>query len=303
MLIEYNKNKIDAHYEKLKQLNKDYPTKYSATIVATSNDPASAVYVNSKAKKCKEMDIQCNIKRFDIDETKDNFFLPSKILSYLKNLSHTEKVIMQLPLHPVLQKFEDDILSAIKPQQDIDGFNQKISEDLLTQDRQAHALPCTPAGILLMLRDYRIYNLNNELQPYAGYNVVIIGRSKIVGRPMAYLFTALGATVTVCHSHTKKLSSITRQADIIVVAVGKPHFLKASMVKKEAVIIDVGINKLPDGKLAGDVLLDDEMQQKAGFVSPVPGGVGRYTVFAFLANIYDFSLMYRLIMPDLHKDA
>ena len=180
---------------------------------------------------------------------------------------------MQLPLPKALQPYESEVLEAIDPLKDVDGFHPVNVGRMATG--QQSLLPCTPHGCIRMLELADI--------PMDGANAVVIGRSNIVGKPMMHLLLSRNATVTICHSHTKNLAEITRQADIIVAAVGKPKFVTADMVKPGAAVIDVGINRIAPKKLVGDVDFD-AVKEVAGAITPVPGGVGLLTIAMLMQN-------------------
>ena len=180
---------------------------------------------------------------------------------------------MQLPLPEQIARFESEILDRINPLKDVDGFHPVNVGRLVTG--QPALVPCTPFGCIRMLELAGI--------PMDGKKAVIIGRSNIVGKPMLHLLLQKNATVTICHSHTKDLASITREADILVAAIGKPHFVTADMVKPGAAVIDVGINRIAPKKLAGDVDFE-QVKEIAGAITPVPGGVGLLTIAMLMQN-------------------
>ena len=180
-------------------------------------------------------------------------------------------ILVQLPLPKHIS--EKRVINAISPDKDVDAFHPVNAGKLLLG--QYRFLPCTPAGVMELLRAYDI--------SVAGKECVIVGRSNIVGKPQALLLLEENGTVTVCHSKTKDLGDVTRRADILVAAVGRPKFITAEMVKDGAVVIDVGINRLPDGKLCGDVDFDG-VEGKASYITPVPGGVGPMTITMLLIN-------------------
>ena len=194
-----------------------------------------------------------------------------KIVDELNNDSSVNGILCQLPVPKHIDKRK--ILAAISPDKDVDAFHA-VNVGKLVQGIQSFQ-PCTPAGVIKMLEYYNI--------PIEGKNCVVIGRSDIVGKPMAILLMQKNGTVTVCHSKTKNLKEITGRADILVATVGKPYFVSADMVKEGAVVIDVGINRNEEGKLCGDVIFD-EVEKKASYITPVPGGVGPMTVSMLLEN-------------------
>ena len=236
------------------------------------DDPASQIYVNNKEKACQQVGIESRILRLPATTTTD------------KLLQHTDQfnadasvhgILVQLPLPKSCE--EQPILDAIDPRKDVDAFHPE-NVGLLSQGRPRF-LPCTPHGVQQLLVRSGI--------PTVGQHVVIVGRSDIVGKPMALMMVqksaGADATVTVVHSRTKNLTDLTRQADILIAAMGKTRFITGSMVKPGAVVVDVGINRLPDGKICGDVDFDS-VKEVAGAVSPVPGGVGPLTITMLLQN-------------------
>ena len=240
------------------------------TVVLVGEDAASQVYVNNKHKACLELGIHSDIVRLPETASKE------ELLAVIERLNQDKTVhgiLVQLPLPKALRAVEQEVLLAIDPAKDVDGFHPLNAGRLAVGDE--HLVPCTPAGCVKMLEMAGV-----EIQ---GKHAVVIGRSNIVGKPMAQLLLARNATVTICHSRTKDLAAMARQADILVAAVGKTHFVTADMVKSGAVVIDVGINRLPNGKLAGDVDFE-QVQQVAGAITPVPGGVGLLTIAMLLAN-------------------
>lgn len=240
------------------------------TVVLVGEDAASQVYVNNKHKACLELGIHSDIVRLPETASKE------ELLAVIERLNQDKTVhgiLVQLPLPKALRAVEQEVLLAIDPAKDVDGFHPLNAGRLAVGDE--HLVPCTPAGCVKMLEMAGV-----EIQ---GKHAVIIGRSNIVGKPMAQLLLSRNATVTICHSRTEDLAAMARQADILVAAVGKAHFVTADMVKSGAVVIDVGINRLPNGKLAGDVDFE-KVQQVAGAITPVPGGVGLLTIAMLLAN-------------------
>jgi methylenetetrahydrofolate dehydrogenase (NADP+)/methenyltetrahydrofolate cyclohydrolase len=236
-------------------------------VILVGDDPALAVYVRNKNKTCTNIGFQSfeNILPSDISELK-----LLNLIDELNNNQNINGILVQLPLPKHISSHK--ILEAINPEKDVDGFHLKNVGRLVTGN--AAFKPCTPAGIIQLL-DY--YDVDLE-----GKNVVVLGRSNIVGKPVAFLLLEKNATVTICHSRTKDLSTITRQADVLIAAIGKPNFVTADMVKDDSVIIDVGINRV-DGKLVGDVDYQ-AVSQKVSLITPVPGGVGPMTIAMLMAN-------------------
>jgi methylenetetrahydrofolate dehydrogenase (NADP+)/methenyltetrahydrofolate cyclohydrolase len=237
-------------------------------VVLVGEDPASQVYVRNKVNACEAIGMFSEkiVYPKDVD--------PSLVLARIAELNADPRIhgiLVQLPLPGHFDA--DAVLEAIAVEKDVDGFHAENVGALM--QGQPRFIPCTPYGVMKMLEKGRV-----DLR---GAEAVVIGRSNIVGKPMAMLLLSAGATVTVCHSQTKDLAFHTRRADIVVAAVGKPRFLKADMVKPGAVVIDVGINRLPDGKLCGDVDFE-ALKDLASQITPVPGGVGPMTITMLLAN-------------------
>lgn len=238
-------------------------------VVMIGNNPASQAYVNGKKRDCEECGIGFELIHLSENSTQEN------VMSLIKRLNASNVVngiLVQLPIPRHLDK--DAIIKAIDPRKDVDCFCEENLGRLFLNRPMFE--PCTPSGIIDLMAYYGIL--------VKGKHCVIIGRSDIVGKPLATMLINYGATVTVCNSHTKDLKSITQSADIVVCAVGKPKFLTADMIHEGAIVIYVGINKGEDGKLCGDVDFDD-VKDKAGAITPVPGGVGLMTRAALMKNI------------------
>jgi methylenetetrahydrofolate dehydrogenase (NADP+)/methenyltetrahydrofolate cyclohydrolase len=238
--------------------------------VLVGNNPASQIYVRNKRKACEEAGIYSEEYRLP-EETNEN-----DLLSLIKKLNQDNKIhgiLVQLPLPRKIN--ETKILRAISPLKDIDGFHPE-NMGLLVEGNPRF-IPCTPYGVIKLLDYYGI-----EIQ---GKEAVVVGRSNIVGKPVSLLLLHRHATVTICHSRTIKLEEVTSRADILVAAIGRAKFIKENMVKVGAVVIDVGINRLPDGKLVGDVDFE-KVHEKAAFITPVPGGVGPMTIAMLLWNTF-----------------
>lgn len=240
--------------------------------VLVGDNPASQVYVRNKRKACEQVGIASWLHELPGSTTQ------AELLALLGRLNADPAVsgiLVQLPLPPQIK--ESAIVQAVAPLKDVDGFGPE-NLGLLAAGNPRY-LPCTPHGIQQML-------LRNQIE-LAGRHVVIVGRSNIVGKPLALILMqklpGADATVTVCHSRSRNLPELTRQADIVVVAIGQAHFLKADMVRPGAVVIDVGMNRLPDGKLTGDVDFGP-VSQLASAITPVPGGVGPMTITMLLFN-------------------
>ena len=239
-------------------------------VIIVGGNPASQVYVRNKHKACTELGFYSEGIEMSENTTRE------ELLAEIDRLNKDEKIhgiLVQLPLPKALQPYESEVLEAIDPLKDVDGFHPVNVGRMATG--QQSLLPCTPHGCIRMLELADI--------PMDGANAVVIGRSNIVGKPMMQLLLSRNATVTICHSHTKNLAEITRQADIIVAAVGKPKFVTADMVKPGAAVIDVGINRIAPKKLVGDVDFD-AVKEVAGAITPVPGGVGLLTIAMLMQN-------------------
>ena len=237
-------------------------------VILVGNDPASAVYVRNKHKACIDVGIESYQIEFPEDITEE------ELLKKLDELNADDKVngiLVQLPLPSGIN--EEKVIERISPDKDVDAFHPSNVGRIMIGNYSF--LPCTPAGIISLLDHYNV--------EIAGKRCAVVGRSNIVGKPMALLLTERNGTVTLCHSKTRDLENILRESDIIVVAIGKAEFLKADMVKPGAVVIDVGINRTAEGKLVGDVAFG-EVSQVASMITPVPGGVGPMTITTLLRN-------------------
>lgn len=237
-------------------------------VILVGDDKASQTYVNSKEKACKA----CGIR--SLKYTLEANTSESALIDLIQSLNENDEVdgiLVQLPLPKHID--ENKILEKISCEKDVDGFHA-VNVGRLVSGLDGF-VPCTPCGIMRLFKEYGI--------EVSGKNAVVIGRSNIVGKPMANLLLNANATVTVTHSKTQNLAKITKDADIIVVAIGKPNFLKADMVKNGAVVIDVGINRLENNKLVGDADFEN-VANKCSFITPVPGGVGPMTIAMLLKN-------------------
>lgn len=237
-------------------------------VVVVGNNPASKVYVNNKKKACKYVGIKSLEYALPEDVTEDELL---NLIDYLNISDCVHGVLVQLPLPKHIN--ENKVIERISPQKDVDGFTA-INTGKLWLGKY-DLVPCTAMGVIELLNYYNI--------DIAGKNCVIIGRSNIVGKPMAALLLERNATVTICHSKTQNLAEITSKADILVVAIGKSKFITADMIKDGAVVIDVGINRDENGKLCGDVDFEDVVN-KTAFLTPVPGGVGPMTISILMKN-------------------
>ena len=237
-------------------------------VIIVGKDPASEVYVRNKCKACEAVGFHS--EKYEMSENSSE----DELLALIDKLNEDKKIhgiLVQLPLpkHMDVEK----ILLRIRPEKDVDAFHPYNTGKIM--QGKYDFLPCTPAGVMELLSRYNI--------DIKGKSCVVVGRSDIVGKPMAMLLLHKDGTVTVCHSRTVDLPDICRRADIIVAAVGRANFITADMVKEGAVVIDVGINRLPDGKLCGDVSFD-EVEKKAYAITPVPGGVGPMTIAMLMKN-------------------
>lgn len=238
-------------------------------VIMVGNDPASSVYVKNKSKACKYVGIE--FEEFLLDENIEE----DELFSLIDNLNN-DKTISGILLQAPIPKHLDinKAFERIAPSKDVDGFNPinvgKLSIGIDT------FVSCTPWGIMKIFDEYKI-----DLQ---GKNAVVLGRSNIVGKPMVQCLLSKNATVTICHSKTQNIADIIRNADVIIAAIGKPKFVKSDMVKEGAVVIDVGINRLEDGSLVGDVDFENVVN-KASFITPVPGGVGPMTIACLMENV------------------
>lgn len=237
-------------------------------VIIVGDDPASQVYVRNKKKACVEAGMNSWVIEMPKETTQDGLMAE---IERLKADTNVHGILVQLPLPEGLD--EGAVIAAIPPEKDVDAFHPVNVGKIMLGDYDF--LPCTPAGVMRML-EYE------GIDP-AGKECVVVGRSNIVGKPQALLLLQKNGTVTICHSRTKDLASVTRRADILVVAVGKADFITGDMVKEGAVVIDVGMNRRTDGKLTGDVDFAS-VEPKAGAITPVPGGVGPMTITMLLRN-------------------
>ena len=256
--------------EQVAQLQKEGKTVPGLAVVIVGENPASKVYVGQKEKACNAAGFNSILHRLPENTTQE------ELLELVEKLNCDPKVhgiLVQLPLPSQIDS--DRVISSIVPEKDVDGFHPSNIGRLATG--LPCISPCTPKGIIYLLEEYGI-----EME---GKNAVIIGRSNIVGKPVAHMLMDRNATVTICHSRTKDIAFYTRNADIIIAAVGRPRFLTADMVKDGAVVVDVGINRLEEG-LVGDVDFEG-LKEKVSFITPVPGGVGPMTIAMLLLNTYN----------------
>ncbi len=247
----------------------------SLAVIIVGDNPASSIYVRMKGKACEETGIRSIQK--NLPDSTDQAALLSQIDS-LNDDDSVDGILVQLPLPPHID--EHAVIERIRPDKDVDGFHP-INVGKLVIGQEA-LRPCTPHGIIKILEHIGV--------PIEGTRSVVIGRSNIVGKPLSLMLLQRHSTVTMCHSRTPSLPLVAREADILVAAVGRPHLVGADMVKEGAVVIDVGVNRLPDGSLAGDVKYD-EVFPLSSRITPVPGGVGPMTITMLLSNTLDAALL------------
>lgn len=254
--------------EEIARFKSEFNVTPGLAVIVVGDNPASLVYVRNKKRACE----QVGINSYEISLPKD--VSEAKLLEHIENLNSDNSVhgiLVQLPLPEHIN--EEAVINAISPEKDVDAFHPSNVGRIMTGNYTF--LPCTPAGVIDLLDYYKI-NIS-------GKKCVVVGRSNIVGKPMAHLLLERNGTVTVCHSRTVDLIEETKNADILVVAIGRPEFITANMVKPGAVIIDVGINRDHNGKLVGDVDFAS-VSEVASYITPVPGGVGPMTITTLLKN-------------------
>lgn len=262
------REKVASHVDRLKA---DHGITPGLAVVLVGEDPASQVYVRSKGKMTREVGMTSVEHKLPATVEQDALL---KLIDQLNNDSEIHGILVQLPLPDHLD--EKRVVNSVSPAKDVDGFH--ISNVGLLGTGQKSMVPCTPLGCLMMLREH-----HGDL---SGMNAVVIGRSNIVGKPMAQLLLGDSCTVTMAHSRTRDLPEVVRRADIVVAAVGRPEMVPGDWIKEGATVIDVGINRIETGektKLVGDVDFDSA-SQRAGAITPVPGGVGPMTIACLLAN-------------------
>ena len=242
-----------------------------ATILVGDN-PASQVYIRIKHKTCEIVQIESVMVNLDKETTKEQLF---KEIEKLNNDSTVHGLLLQIPLPDHLKEYTDEFIGSISPEKDVDGLNPKNAGNLFNYNE--YLAPCTPKGIIALLENNGV-----EIQ---GKDVTIINRSNLVGKPLIFMLLKRNATVSVCHTKTKDINKFIRNADILVVAVGRANFITADRVKEGVVIIDVGMNRV-EGKLCGDVAFD-EVLPKVAKITPVPGGVGPMTVHMLMQNTFN----------------
>lgn len=260
----------DELKEKVAQL-KEQQKKVSLAVIQVGNNPASCVYVKNKQKACEYIGIDS--LSYQLEESTSQ----KELIDLIQQLNEREDVngiLVQLPLPEHMN--EDEVIHTISPNKDVDGFHPMNVGNLSIGAKSF--VSCTPAGVIELLKRSKI--------DIEGKECVVIGRSNIVGKPMVQLMLNENATVTICHSRTKNLKEVTKRADILIVAIGKPRFITADYVKEGAVVIDVGIHRMENGKLCGDVDYENVFE-KTSAITPVPGGVGPMTIAMLMKNCVD----------------
>ncbi len=244
------------------------PFRPGLTVVLVGDDPASAVYVRSKDRSAREAGIDAHTITLPSDTTEDALLA---VVRRLNDDPAVDGILVQLPLPPQIRA--QAVIEAIDPAKDVDGFHPMNTGHLA--DGRPSLVPCTPAGVMKLLADAAV--------PVRGARALVIGRSSIVGRPVSALLLSADATVTIAHSRTRDLPGECRRADIVIAAIGRPNFVQGDWISPGSAVIDVGINRLPDGKLAGDVDYAACVGH-AGAITPVPGGVGPMTIACLMEN-------------------
>lgn len=261
------KDELKVEAAKLKEAG----IEVTLAVIQVGNDPASTVYVGNKKKACDYIGIRSLAYELPESTTQEELL---KLVEELNDRDDVDGILVQLPLPSHID--EDTVIKTISPKKDVDGFHPQSVGALSIG--QKGFVSCTPAGIIELLKRSDV--------DIEGKECVIIGRSNIVGKPMALLMLRENATVTICHSRTKNLKEVAKRADILIVAIGKPEFVTSEYVKKGAVVIDVGIHRRDNGKLCGDVLFSD-VEPIASAITPVPGGVGPMTIAMLMHNCID----------------
>ncbi len=275
-------------YEDLRQEVQHLPqeARPKLTAILVGNNPASEIYVSRKMKTAVEIGIHSDCLRLPLSISE------AALLDEIARLNADKTVhaiLVQLPLPQSINAYR--ILEAILPQKDVDGFHPE-NVGKLVLGMEPWSWPCTPKGIMTLLEHY-------QLSP-TGHHAVVVGRSNIVGKPLALMLLQQHATVTICHSKTQNLEELLRSADILVAAAGQPGLVRAEVVKPGAIVVDVGINRLPSGKLMGDVDFE-ALQHRAGYITPVPGGVGPMTIATLMTNTLRLYKMQQKVLDNLVK--
>lgn len=261
-----------ATREKIREKTAEFIKKTGHTpvlsVILVGSDPASCVYVRNKRRACGDVGFNSEVYELPEETTEEELL---SLIEKLNKDNNTDGILVQLPLPKQIS--EEAIIKAIDPKKDVDAFHPENVGGICTGNYTF--LPCTPAGVMVLLEYYGI-------DP-KGKHCVVVGRSNIVGKPQALLMLEKNATVTICHSKTSNLAEEVKRADIVVAAVGRPNFITGDMIKEGAVVVDVGINRLADGKLCGDVDFESALP-KASYITPVPGGVGPMTITMLMEN-------------------
>ena len=254
--------------EEAQKLRDDYGIQPGLAVILVGNDPASQIYVRNKQKACEEVGFHAFEYRLNENSTQEQLL---DLIGVLNKDNKVHSILVQLPLPDHIDP--QTVINTISPEKDVDAFHPINVGKIMLGDYEF--LPCTPAGVMELIDSTGV--------EISGKNCVVIGRSNIVGKPMAMLLLHRNATVTICHSRTKNLAEVCAGADILVSAVGKAHFITADMVKEGAMVIDVGMNHDENGKLCGDVEFST-VEPRASYITPVPGGVGPMTITMLMKN-------------------
>lgn len=264
-LAKKTRANLKLECEELKQKN----IKAKLAVIMVGEDPASKVYVRNKSKACEEVGIEYEEYLLKSETTQTELI---ELIEKLNKDKKTNGILLQSPIPSNLDI--NEAFKTIAPEKDVDGFNPiNVGKLVLNQDT---FVSCTPYGIMKMFEEYNI--------DITGKNVVILGRSNIVGKPLIHCCLNKNATVTSCHSRTQDIAQKTKEADVLISAIGKANFVTADMIKESAIVIDVGINRLDNGKITGDVDFEN-VKEKASYITPVPGGVGPMTIAMLMNNV------------------
>ena len=272
-LILKAKEIISLHTNQIQAKIKELSTPPKLKVILVGDNPSSKIYVNRKKEFCEKIGAVCEIIY------RDDSFSKEELKALLTEINHDNSVhgcLVQLPLPKQFENF--DFQHLISPKKDVDGFHQRNIFSIYQNQKGDFLLPCTPVGIIAMLKHYNI--------DVSGKNVCVIGRSLIVGKPLSMMLSNMNATVTICHSKTKNLQELTKSSELIITAVGSPKFLNSDFFKNDQsqVIIDVGISRLPSGQICGDVDFD-QVKGMVKAITPVPGGVGPMTILSLAKNL------------------
>ncbi len=272
MKLMNGKNVAKSILENIKERTSSYEKKPGLAVILANNDEASKIYVNSKEKISDSLGFKSSVYRFNKSVTQGEII---SLIHELNEDSEINGILVQLPLYNHLN--QEQIIELIDPKKDVDGFHP-INIGKLNCGLKPYAVCCTPKGIIKLLKAYKV--------KLKGQSVLVIGRSNIVGKPLATLLTLEDATVTLAHSKTKDLKSLTKNADIIISATGHPKLITADMITKGTVVVDVGITRQLTGGLVGDVDFE-KIKDIAGYITPVPGGVGPMTIASLMENVLE----------------